>query len=465
MSRADALNRIFAQFDQSAKAFCQNTGGLFCQISSDYKGEEKPENLRYRYAKIYYNAFVIKFTYTAHGILSVVNSILSCSISFDKTEEGSVDVPLPLFMDYCDVDVAAPMCVPLISNPAGMVQAFDCIESALNRQLEEITKISYDIAEKEKILTAFNEELQYIFEVEDPNDMANFDIMAVEIANFFVLRFASDAFLNSLKGNYAKAIKQLSKIKKLTGYEKRMLRIWLSESLQMPDISEITVNAETYDGNGVQKTSGKELLSLLLAAVVLTPVAAAGYLLIYFLIVSYEGLQSVYLMGPLYNYPYCIMAGFLTAFEASYFARFKIYKWLFKKDYEKYFEMDYIQNGGGADRFMKGFLVVLVAAGIALSVLLAKWNLNFKADGFIDNTEFLSLKGQYYAYEEVDRVYYKASRVNAFNETLEFPSYVLALKNGEEIDLYEYGEISDYEGKLLDLLRASGVKVDDANRK
>ncbi len=461
MNRVDALNSIFARFDLSAKTFCQDTKGIFCQISSEYKGEEKPENLIRRYAKIYYNAFVIKFTYTAHGVLSVVNSILSCSISFDKSEEHVTEIPLPLFMDYCDVDVAAPMSIPLISNAEGMTQAFHCIGSVLNAHLEEITAISYASEKHERIVTAFIEEMKYLLELEDSDNLEDFIDTPLEITNFFALRFASDAFLNSLKGNYPKAVNQLSKVKKLTGYEKRMLRIWSSETLQIPDISEITVNAKTYNASGVQKGSWKELLSLFLATALIAPLASAGYILVYFLLVAVEGWQSVYLLGPIYNFPFCIVAGFVTGFAASYFARFKMYQWICKKDYEKYCEMDYIQNGGGADRLMKGLLVLIITAGLIVSVLLAKWNLNFRVDGFVDNTRFLSLKGQYYAYEEIARVYYKASRVNDFNETLDYPSYVLVLKDGNEIDLYEYGEISDYEEKLLNHLRASGVTVED----
>ena len=34
------------------------------------------------------------------------------------------------------------------------------------------------------------------------------------------------------------------------------------------------------------------------------------------------------------------------------------------------------------------------------------------------------------------------------------------LKDGKEIDLYEHGEISDYDPKLLDHLREKGVKIE-----
>ena len=40
--RSDILKRIHSQFDLSAHAFCQDTDGLFCEISSEYKKDENP---------------------------------------------------------------------------------------------------------------------------------------------------------------------------------------------------------------------------------------------------------------------------------------------------------------------------------------------------------------------------------------------------------------------------------------
>ena len=96
-------------------------------------------------------------------------------------------------------------------------------------------------------------------------------------------------------------------------------------------------------------------------------------------------------------------------------------------------------------------------------MLLAKWNINFLPDGFVDNSRFFSFKGEYYSYNEIERVYYKPDRVNDFGDTLDFPSYVIEIKNGKEIDLYEHGEISDYEKELIDFLNEKGVKIDGLN--
>lgn len=448
------LESIFQQFDTCANQFCESTKGLYCEISSEYKGQEKPQYLKYRFAKIYYNSLVLKFTYTAHGIMSMVNSSLSCTVSFDKSE-AAVVIPLQLMTDYCGMTFAAPMCVPFITNGKGMIQAFGCIESVLEKSLDKIMEISYDPEKKNALLKAFADEMKYIFNADATPEMSVF------FADYFTMRFCCDAFINHINGNRAKAAKQLSKVKKITGYEKRMIALWRSDvELDMPDISALMGVAQSYNDKGVPKANFKEFLSILLPWFVMAPVLSLPYLAIFFLLVLIEGRESVYLMGPDYNFPYCIMFGFLTAIAASYFTRLKAFRLLFKKDYESYREMDYIQNGGGADKFMKGFLAVIVAVCIAGCVLCANWNLNFMSDGFEDNSEFFSLKGTYYDYEQVERVFYRPDRVNGLGETLDMPSYVLVLQDGTEIDLYEHGEITDYEETLLELFRSKGIAVE-----
>jgi len=458
MNRNEQLSVIFDRFDRCAKAFCDRTDGFSCDISSTYNGAKEAQNLKNRFAKVFYPAFALEFQYTAHGMLNVNNSILSCTVYLDKTEDA-IGIPLPLFTDYCDYDTAVPLCIPFISNELGMQQAFDCICSALEPIMPEIAHISVNAEDRTAVVAAFREEVKRVFRLNDQS----FDSMDINelCFDYFADRFASAAFLNHIKGKDEKAVKQLSRIKRLTGYEKRMMRVWEGgENGSIPDLSSIVSNAQRYNDSGVQKNSIKEFISLFLAWFVLTPLVSVPYLGIFFLVYFFESRNSVYLMGAIYNFPYCILAGFLTAIVVSYFTRFKAYKLLFKKDYETYCELDPIQNGAGADRLMKIFLAVIVVGCLASSVLFAKWNLNFLSDGFYDNTAFFSVKGTFYSYDEVQRVYYKPNRVNGFGETLDFPSYVLVLKNGKEIDFYEYDDINEYEDTLLEHLRKQGIVIE-----
>lgn len=459
MNREERLQLLFAQFDKSAKQFSEDTKAVFCDISSVYKKEETPEDLKLRTAKIYYNSFIVKFVYTAHGMMSVVNSILECRVCFDKIKE-SMEIPLPMVTDYCDIDIASPLCIPFITNDGGMQQAFDSIGNTVKSLLPLFSDISYDPVYKEKIVSAFEKEVSSIFKMEMDSETS--EVYGEILYNFFRTRFTGEAFINYINGNCPKAVKQLGKIKNPTGYEKRVMRLWSDEKkTETSALSMIEENAEKYNEIGVPKANLKEFTSLFVSWILLTPIPSAIYIGIYFLLFWIEGRDSVYLMGPMYNLPFCILGGFITAIATSYFTRFRFYKWLFKKDYEKYCEMDHIQNGGGSDRLMKGFFVVLVIVSILGCGLFERWNLNFLADGFVDNSTFLSLQGDYHAYSEVERVYYKPDRVNDFDVTLEIPSYVLVLKDGTEIDFYDLDDVSNYEVVLLDHLRDNGIKIEN----
>lgn len=467
MTRTDRANMIHDQFDISARKFCENTDGIFCDITSVHKGELKPQNLKYRYAKIYYNAFIVEFKYTAYGIMSITNSILESIVYFDKNEDA-IGIPLPFVIDHCNVDTATPLCIPLISNAEGMRQAFHCIGSVLQNILTDITRINYDTTEKEMLLQSFKKEIDLIFGASPMDDKSEkIDqvhkpfIIDEYCYRYFTHRFSSVAFIDLIKGQRKKAIKQLRKTKSLTGYEKRVLNVWIShDHLEIPDLSAIRKNAEAFNDSGVQKVDLKEFSTLFFSWILLTIGLSVPYAGIFYLLVYIEGRNSIYLMGPIYSLPYCICFAFITAIAASYFTRFQFYKLLFKKDYERYREIDAMQNGSGSDKVMNVFLILIVVSSFVGCILLSKWNLNFLQNGFIDNTSFFSLQGEYYSYHEVDRIYYKPDRINGFGETLDMPSYVLVLKNGKEIDLYEFDDISQYENGLLDHLRDHGINIE-----
>ncbi|MBQ4563577.1 MAG: hypothetical protein IJA58_03740, partial [Lachnospiraceae bacterium] len=356
----------------------------------------------------------------------------------------------------------------LISNAEGMRQAFDCIGNVLHSMLDEITAISLDVDRKTNILQSFINELFLIFDVTPTHTPAgsyglpeDFFTHVSYFYTYFTLRYTSAAFLNWIKGNRPLAIKQLSKTKKMTGYERRLLRLWNTEAaIELPDLSAIHKNAGSYNKIGVEKTSFKEFSTLLLSWIPLSIGTSLIYGAFYFSLMLIESRASVYLMGPENNLPFCICCGFITALGISYFTRFHFYRRLHKKDYERYCEMNYIQNGGGEDKLMKGFLCVLFAIGVCGCILFSRWNINFLSDGFIDNTSFFSLRGEYHSYSEVERVYYKPDRINGLGETIEYPSYVLVLTDGNEIDFYEYDGIENYEDDLLAFLREKGIPID-----
>jgi len=464
MTREETLSVLHTQFDQSAKQLCDETNGLYCEISSTYKGDELPQNLQYRFAKIYYNLFTVKFTYTAHGLMNTVYSILGCTVSYDKTE-NALEIPLPLLADYCDITVVTPTYIPFVSDKDGMAEAFSCIGTALQTVLPAWSEIRCDSHRKATVLTRYAEEVKYILDLKDAEcEEPYFTAYVTDfVIDYFTLRFSTGAFFLYMKGNIPKAIKQVKKVKRLTGYEKRLLAVWSSGETRISLAPAITQGFDLFNESGVPKANFKEFGTLFLSWLLVTPITSMVYIGLFFLLVWIDGLHSAYVLGPMYNFPNCILFGFITAIALSYFTRFTFYQWFHKKDYERYCELDWVQNGGREDRFMKWFLRIILLLGIVGCLFLAKWNLNFMSNGFIDNSKFFSLNGEYHAYRDVEKIYYKPDRLNGLGDTIDFPSYVIVLKNGTEIDLYDHGEIADYEDTLLPFLRRKGIPVEKEN--
>lgn len=463
MNRAEVIDTILKQFDCCAKEFCKQTQGFYCDIKSQYKGDEKPENIKYRFARIRYGAFTIRFAYIAHGPLNTINSILSCDVAFEA-DENAVLVPLPLVTDYCDMDIASPLCIPLITDGHGMVQAFSCIGEVLKSLHAKLDGIANNGVEKANVMRRYEDELKLCLNVEnalsEDNEFARISTLAYA-TEYFALRFSSYIFINAIKGKREKAVKQLRKVKKKTGYETRLLALWTKdESDGCAEISAIVQNAKSYNSNGVQKTEFREFFALFSAWFVLCPLISALYAGVFLLLLWIESMESVYLLGATYYLPYCILMGFVTSIAVSYFVRKPIYKLFFRKNRDKYLKLDYIQNSSGSDRLMKGFLTVLIAGSLIACVLLTNHNVNFLENGFEDNTKFFSTKGVYHSYNEVEKIYYKPDRVNSLGTKLEYPSYVIRLKNGAEIDLYEYDDIERYEKELFPYLEDKGVKIE-----
>ena len=122
MERKDRIAAIMDAMEECAKEFAQRCGGAYVELDSQYKGDEDPENLQYRRAYLTYPSFRVEFRYTAHGPLSIVNSILACTVHTDKNENGP-SIPLPMLLDYCTVGEAFPLYIPGIMDEEGMREA------------------------------------------------------------------------------------------------------------------------------------------------------------------------------------------------------------------------------------------------------------------------------------------------------------------------------------------------------
>lgn len=456
MNRTNILTEIHNHFEICASRFQSETGGLRCKIDTDYKKDKTPEELTHKLARIYYDNFAIGFFYTAHTTVSLSNSVLECLVFTDKTEEA-IAVPLPFVTDFLDRDVTAPLSIPLISNEQCMEEAFDVLGGVIKEIMNDLSELCMDSYKCRQLEDHFITSLRDIYGIED----YDFNMLTYHDYTMLSLRYTTDGFFCYLKGDTKKAVKKLEKTKKLCSYEKRTLRLWREgAAVNKAALKGIIENTSTCNDSGVAGSNGKELLSVFFSWLILTPFISAFYIGFFLLLTHIEGRDSVYLMGPSTSLGFCLTFALVTGIAASYFSRNLAYHIFYRKHFRKYMEIDSITNGGGADRVMHVFLYLIIAASIVLCILLTKWNVNFLEDGFIDNTKFLSVKGTYYEYSDVEKIYYKKDRKNDFGATLDFPSYVLVLKDGREIDFYELDEIKNYEKTLLSLFERNGIKIE-----
>jgi uncharacterized protein (DUF2344 family) len=70
-----------------------------------------------------------------------------------------------------------------------------------------------------------------------------------------------------------------------------------------------------------------------------------------------------------------------------------------------------------------------------------------------------SIKGKYYGYEQIESVWLVSGRYNSFNQWLDNPSYVIQLKSGKLIDLYQYLEFPDMERHVLPIFQENGFEI------
>ena len=467
MKRNERLEAIYSEFDAAAQGLCDDTGGILCEITSEYKGEEEERELKYRFAKIYYGSFICELVYTVHGTLSQINSILGCVVYANKSED-TIGVPLPLVTDFLDRDVTAPMCIPCISNAAGMKQAVSCIGSVIAQVMPQLVELSTDSEKKEALTEFYRKELNTAFNMEldqeeeiGEDELTPYEIMQLEKRFYFDLitdRLTSGAFFQYMKGEKisSRQLKKITESKKSFGYEKRMARLWQSgQPYEIPDLSAISDGLQLYDSNGVQKPNLRDILALFLSSIVFTLCIEPVYLLLYFAVQFFENRGAEYVLSDPYSWINTFVFSYLTGIATSYFTRLFVYRLLNKEQYDAYEEMDHVVNGAGADKLMRVILGMIVSASIVACVLLPMQNLKFTGGGFWDNSQLFSLQGTHYSYAEIERVYFKPEDQKQYSA-----SYVIVLSSGREINLFDLDDSLSYEEELTSLMKEHGIKVE-----
>ena len=154
-----------------------------------------------------------------------------------------------------------------------------------------------------------------------------------------------------------------------------------------------------------------------------------------------------------------LSAGLPALFGAIHYRK-KIRKLYMKKEeVEKANAVDAIYNGKATNKLVSVVFVLSLIFGVVFSGLLIADHAVFSDDDFryMDSKKLFTYHE--YSYDDIENVYYIESRYNAYDERIEFPSYVIETSDGKLFDLYGYTSEKKMKKHLAPLLKEKGFTV------
>ncbi len=498
---------MIEKMNECAEEFCyKNNAGFLDNKTSYVKQTESFDNVRSHYSDVYFNSFIVRFCYYPH--VSTSHSALTCYVSPYKTETERIFYPLSQLYGFFGICPENALTIPLILSPDSMKESFFCLGVAVETIIPNIQSLSYEPEQKELLFdreveaavvmlkkefpTA--EELQKFFDdikkdgyetwkAEQPpatneqqqaeefahlvSSLSNGVNSVIEmdkrsfLANYYkflLIRSVSPAYEAYMTGNYTAASKKIKKIKNKTAYETILIEYIDNAKTPRPHVPEsIYINLTELYKNGIPKNNLKEALMIVPAMLFFGLMWLPLFLAIYFLFYFFESRDALCLFGTLSNAPSVMFPSFICGILMIYFQSKRFYKFFFKKNYEQIIALDNAVNSRSTHRFMKALLGVLMSLSIVFLALTAHQNIKLCKTGFYDNTEFWSIKGEFYSYDEVEALYYREQTPSGYGSMIDIPSYVIVLKDNGEIDPYQFDSIDE---RFLDVFREKGVFVE-----
>jgi len=405
---------------------------------------------------IYFNSFVLLFEYTAHALMSEVNSVLECKLLAEKNNLNGPRYSLMDVFNALDIKDFRCVMIPSIANAAAMAAAFAWLGGILEEHLPAIAALMYDEEQRRRLENCFNADVQRFFADYKPGEDESGGNAFLGIYYGWLrgrFGFSQGAYLRYLAGDVPRACRKLAKTKKTLVYEQRLLA-YLEAPGQKPDPLPPILRGQA---TGTRGTDIRYPLGVFASWLPLTALCLPFYIGLFYLlrVVALRG--QLLLIGP--DPFYAFFPAFFTSIALSFFTRKTAIRLLFRRRAAELLETDAILIGRGTMRFMKGFIYVVFLGGLIFLTLYVNTNIAFGEAGFTDNRGAFNLHGEYHSYAEIEHVFHRPDRVNGYGDTIPFDSYVLALCGGDEIDLYEHCETDHAREKVLPLLRERGVEV------
>jgi hypothetical protein len=419
--------------------------------------------------RLYFRSFNFDFVYIVNNSILGIGpkSILECRIWLSKGEK-LLHFSLYDLMYLIDSINFKCYFFPYIENAKRMNICFAAITNDLNSFIPKIAAIAEDLSAVEQAYICLKTDIASVWDKELLVSNPSADKESAEISkedsieryySWLRFRFASRGYSAFLSSNYKKAIKVYSKYKKRLAYEDRLLEFM--KSLQGHKYYNAVLPELNTLKDGLKAETGtSESFPLFVSWAVITPFTLVIYLIIYYVGFYLLNLGAVYSTGiELYNAMFAFLPAFLTSIVLSYSFRRAIFRLFFRKSYQRRLDYDAILNTKSEDRFMKVFSKFVISGCLLFTMLFANTNISFHKDGLEDSTSMFSIKGKYYGYEQIESVWLVSGRYNSFNQWLDNPSYVIQLKSGKLIDLYQYLEFPDMERHVLPIFQENGFEI------
>lgn len=446
-SLVDTFANLVKEFTDSRK------DTIFCDIIPIYIKGEQERGLKEVIGRVYFHQFILEFAYIITSGVIGPKSILECRIQFSKSD-NLIKCSLYDIMHLLDDKDFKCYIFPYIESRDRMQLCFNTLRRALDAYLPGIKQIADDDSRKEQVISMIKSQInefynEDIFETESDDYFQGLvEFRVGSYHNWVRLRMCSNAYLNYLKGNYKKAVRQYKNYKNKTIYEQRLLDFIIS----LPEGTEYRAVDESQNTlrDGLREEKAMSVfLPVFVSWIVLTPILFAISLGFYYLLYFIKYNNSIYTTScELYNAAFVFMPALLISIMLSYYTRKTAIKLIYRRKAEKLLQYDSIFNMKSENRFINKLAKLVVACSAIFIFLTVNWNISFYNNGFYDNSKYFKLQGAFIPYDSIDSVWLIKGRYNGFNEWLDNPSYVLLLKTGRTLDLYDYVEHADAEKKI-----------------
>lgn len=453
MEKKSLVDRLVLTFKEETEKLKEKFEESDYKIELYFKSNNPEKGIHSVDACFEFEKYILKFEYKVNVSMLMPKSLVEMRFML-KTGKLPVEYSIYDMLDIIKPDDFKCYTLPLINSEKQMASAIKYLSKTYLRYKNRIEKLVADsekIQELEKnvddkIYTLLNER---VFKTRSVEYLTHI------LELYYVVdtsHFTNKSYLNVLKGKYPKSIKQYNKEKdKLTNYEKRLLE-YIKEN-KIKDI--LPENLRTLENAKKVQGSFKELLSMYISWLVLTPFWAVIYALVYLL--SYLAFNKDAIYTTYSNAPYIVLFGFITAIVNSYFLRKKIYKIFFRKKHKELLAYDELENTKASNKFMTKFMQFVIAMSLVITVLLANTNLQFRENGIISNLDFFNIKGDLIEYSDIEKVYREDSTINAFGEEMDTTTYTIFLQNGDKLDLSYELTVEEIEEYILPILEKHNV--------